>query len=117
MKKNIRKTTYQKGLWGERLALFYLILKGYMPLKQRYKTKVGEIDLIVKKGDLVVFVEVKQQASFERAAYAITPHQQTRLVNAARWFLSAFPHGGALRFDAILLVPWRWPWHIKNIIL
>lgn len=110
-------TSYQKGLLGEWIASFYLMLKGYRILRRRYKTKVGEIDIIAQKGDAVIFVEVKKRSSFEEAAYAITSHQRQRLLNAARWFLTSEAHEGELRFDAILLVPWRMPWHIRNIIV
>lgn len=49
----------EKGIYGETLVEEYLTSKGFEIIERNYKTKIGEIDLIVRKGDLLIFVEVK----------------------------------------------------------
>ena len=111
------RLTYKKGIWGEYAACFFLMCKGYRIKKRRFKTKVGEIDIIAERGGTVCFVEVKHYHSFERGIYAITPKQQQRLHRAAEWYQTKYHITAPLRFDAIILVSWQWPWHIKNILI
>ncbi|TIO58114.1 MAG: YraN family protein, partial [Mesorhizobium sp.] len=54
-----RRKAYRRGHRGEWLAALALMLKGYRILARRHRTKLGEIDLIARRGDLVLFVEVK----------------------------------------------------------
>ena len=62
----------------------------------------------------MAFVEVKARASLDEAAYAVTPRQQGRIVNAAQAWLIAHPEHAEfeLRFDAILIAPRRLPRHV-----
>jgi putative endonuclease len=93
----------------------YLRLKGYGILAMRYRTAVGEVDLIARKGKAVIFVEVKWRPSHEDGALAIQPRQQDRIRRAAEWYLSHTGQQGISgRFDVVLVVPWRLPRHIKN---
>lgn len=111
-----RRTTYAAGKRAEWLALIYLLLKGYRPVAWRYKCPAGEVDLIVARRSLVVFVEVKFRADRDTAAFSLTPKQQSRIIRAAQyWALKNrrnYPE--AMRFDVIALAPWRWPLHIEN---
>lgn len=84
--KPIKSTAYEKGLWAEKFAKFYLRLKGHRFQKSRFKTPVGEIDLITETNDYVVFVEVKMRRSHEQAAYAVTPQQQKITKHGPRLF-------------------------------
>jgi putative endonuclease len=109
------------GLRAERLAAVWLRLKGYRILARRFKTPVGEIDLIVRRGRTIAFVEVKARADLADAAHAISPQARTRIEKAAEWFLSRRvmaqpPHKKAemLRFDMVLVIPGRRPHHITN---
>jgi putative endonuclease len=88
--------------------------KGYRILARRFRTPYGEIDLVAKRRDLVAFVEVKARASLDDAAYAVTPRQQARIVNAAQAWLMTHPDHAEfeLRFDAILIAPRRLPRHL-----
>ena len=61
------KNRQQKGLEGENIAAGYLEARGYDLLERRYRFGHKEIDLIVRKGDLVVFVEVKNRRTEERS--------------------------------------------------
>src|SRR5579859_3351957 len=56
-----RRAAYRRGHAGERLAALRLLLTGYRILARRYRTRVGEIDLIARRGDVVAFVEVKRR--------------------------------------------------------
>ena len=105
-----------RGGRAELLATVLLIFKGYLVLKRRYKTKLGEIDIIAKKGKAIVFVEVKARNNHDDAAYSITERQKKRIEGAARVFLSAHPHYAEkfCRFDAVLVAPMRLPTHITN---
>lgn len=112
----MRKQANQKGRFAESMAAFYLRLKGYSILHKRYKTPMGEVDLIAKRGSWVVFVEVKARQTLEEAVEAIRPQQQQRILKAAELYLSRTPQLAPLnlRFDAILLTPNSWPQHIVN---
>lgn len=98
-----RLGTYQKGLWSEGLAMAALMLKGYRILNWRYKTKVGEIDVIAARGKVLAFVEVKQRGTPEDALYSLTPQMRRRITQAARHYQATHPRCAALiqRFDLI----------------
>ena len=109
-----RLAAFRTGLSAESRAAAYLMAKGYSILARRFRTPYGEIDLVAKKRDLVAFVEVKARASLDDAAYAVTPRQQARIVNAAQAWLMTHPDHAEfeLRFDAILIAPRRLPRHL-----
>ena len=111
-----RIARYRSGLRAERLAEFYLIAKAYLPITRRYKTPYGEIDLIVRRGKTLVFVEVKARKTFEEGAESIHARTQMRIRNAARAFLSTHPEylEHQMRFDAIIIAWYRWPRHITH---
>lgn len=101
-----KKQTYDRGVKSEKIAAWWLRLKGYKILEQRYKTKVGEVDLIARKGNLVIFVEVKARPTVTQALESITPTMQNRIGRAAQYYMSqndltAFD----LRFDLITITP------------
>jgi putative endonuclease len=109
-----RVAAFRTGLSAESRAAAYLMAKGYRILAKRFRTPYGEIDLVAKKRDLVAFIEVKARASLDEAAYAVTPRQQARIVNAAQAWLMAHPEHAEfeLRFDAVLIAPRRLPRHL-----
>jgi putative endonuclease len=104
------------GLWAERLAGWSLRLRGYRVLARRYRTPVGEIDLVVRRGRLVAFVEVKARAGLEPALAALGARQQARTRRAAEWFLLRHPRYAHcdLRFDLVTVQPWRLPRHLAD---
>ena len=79
--------------------------RGFTVIKQRWRGKGGEIDLIVKNGDGLIFVEVKQSRSFERAAQRVSPTQMRRIYSCAEEFLGTQPLGSLtdVRFDVALM--------------
>jgi putative endonuclease len=109
-----RVAAFRTGLSAESRAAALLMAKGYRILARRFKTPHGEIDLVAKKRNLVVFVEVKARARLDDAAYAVTPRQQARIIDAAQGWLMAHPEHAEfdLRFDAILIAPRHLPRHL-----
>src|ERR1700761_7349411 len=109
-----RVAAFQTGLSAEARAAACLMAKGYRILAKRFRTPHGEIDLVARRRNLLVFVEVKARASLDEAAYAVTPRQQARIIAAAQIWLMAHPEHAEydLRFDAMLIAPRRLPRHI-----
>ncbi len=95
--------------------MLVLLAKGYRPLARRYAAAGGEIDLIVARGDTVVFVEVKARETLEDALTAIGAAKRERFSRAARAWLSRYPWTAAKtwRADAVFVAPGRWPRHLK----
>lgn len=111
-----RRKAYRRGHRGEWLAAAALMLKGYRILSRRYRTKLGEIDLIARRGDLVLIVEVKARRTLVEAMEAIARESERRIEGAADLWLSRQPDYGRLsvRFDMVAVLPWRWPVHVEN---
>jgi putative endonuclease len=109
-----RIAAFRTGLSAESRAAAYLMMKGYRILARRYRTPHGEIDILAQRRNLIAFVEVKALASLDEAAYAVTPRQQQRIINAAQGWLAAHPEHAEfeLRFDAMLIAPRRLPRHV-----
>ena len=109
-----RVAAFRTGISAESRAAALLIAKGYRILARRFRTPYGEIDLVARRRNLVAFVEVKARASLDDAAYAVTPRQQQRIVNAAQAWLMAHPEHAEfdLRFDAVLSAPKSLPRHL-----
>jgi len=113
--KNAKKTAaFRLGVSAETRAAIYLAAKGYRTIARRWKTPVGEIDLVVKRGKQIVFVEVKARKGLDEAAESVLLRQRRRIVAAAEAWLAAHPeHAGYdMRFDAVLVSPGRMPQHI-----
>jgi putative endonuclease len=109
-----RVAAFRTGLSAESRAAAFLMAKGYRILAKRFRTPYGEIDLVVRKRNLLAFVEVKARASLDEAAYAVTPRQQQRIIAAAQAWLMAHPEHAEfdMRFDAMLIAPKRLPRHL-----
>jgi putative endonuclease len=112
-----RIKAYRRGNRGEWLAALALILKGYRIVARRYRTKLGEIDLIARRGDLDLIVEVKVRATLIEAMDAIARQSERRIEAATDLWLSCQPDHGRLsiRFDMVAVLPRRWPVHVENI--
>lgn len=112
-------STELKGYLGELLACIVLICKGFSIVARRYKTKYGEIDIIARKRDLLVFVEVKARKNDEKCFIAITPRQMKRIQNASQIFISRHSQYARFftRYDVILVANWSFPLHIENITM
>ena len=104
------KNRQQKGLDGEEIAAEYLKAQGYDLLEHRYRFGHKEIDLIARKDDLIIFVEVKNRRSdsFGPANLSLTPRKQRNLIAAAEGYLlekELIEDRQQFRFDVILLHP------------
>jgi putative endonuclease len=111
-----RERAYRRGRWSEALCRALLRLKLYRILARSYRVPVGEIDIVARRGRTLVFVEVKARDSFLTAAEAIGPRQRQRIARAASLFMAQHPAlaGCALRFDVMLVRPWRLPRHLAG---
>jgi putative endonuclease len=110
-----RQSAFRLGVSAEGRAALLLAAKGYRELARRWKSPLGEVDLVMRRGRTIVFVEVKARARIDDAAWAVLPRQQRRIVGAAEAWLAAHPeHAGYdVRFDAVLVAPRRLPQHIE----
>ena len=109
------KTYREQGHLAEFLAAWMLRVKGYRILKRRYKTPLGEIDLIAKRGWTLIAVEVKYRPSVLLAGEAISLKQRKRIEMALSLYLNKLrwtPKN--IRFDAVYLIPYKWPKHVMN---
>ena len=94
------------GLEGERAAAEFLEARGYRILERNYRTKLGELDLIAKDGDTLVFIEVKVRLNdrFGGPAAAITSAKQARIARLAQQYVVSRRLVGRLcRFDVVLI--------------
>ena len=109
-----RRKAYRSGHTGEWLAALRLRLAGYRILARRYRTKMGEIDLVARRGGVLAFVEVKKRGDLTTGMEAVTPMARQRIRRAAELYVRRNPALGelALRFDVIVITPFAWPRHI-----
>ncbi|HED04101.1 MAG TPA: YraN family protein [Candidatus Fraserbacteria bacterium] len=98
-------STVDTGRQAEDRAADYLRLRGYQIVCRNYRWRGGEIDLIAREGDCLVFVEVKARRGrgYGLPEEAVTPHKQHKLVRTARRYLTEHPTALALRFDVVAL--------------
>ncbi|HLK82765.1 MAG TPA: YraN family protein [Xanthobacteraceae bacterium] len=110
-----RRIAFRFGLSAESRAAAFLIAKGYRILARRFRTPLGEIDIVARRRGVLVFVEVKARESFDSAAEAIGKRQQSRIISAAQLWLAAHPEDAMrdMRFDAVLVVPGCLPRHLQ----
>jgi putative endonuclease len=109
-----RVAAHFTGLSAESRAAAYLVAKGYRIVARRFKTPVGEVDIVARRRDVLVFIEVKARNTLDDAAFAVLPRQQQRIAAAAGAWLASHPEDAesAIRFDAILVAPRSIPRHI-----
>jgi len=91
------------GKWGEKTALAYLENKGYTVIKQGFRSRFGEIDLIVKNKEFLVFVEVKtrKNANFAHAKEYVSKVKQRKIIATANYWLAKRPTNLQPRFDVV----------------
>lgn len=110
-----RRAAEAAGRRGERIAGWWLRLKGWQILARRVKTKAGEVDLIARRTGLVAFVEVKLRRTAAELDMAIDERRLARVAAAAEVLMAEYAlPGDDIRVDVILIargVPLR---HIEN---
>jgi putative endonuclease len=109
-----RVAAFGLGLSAESRAAAYLVAKGYRIAARRFRSPVGEVDIVARRGSVLVFVEVKARATLDAAAESLQTRQQRRIAAAAAAWLSLNPHDvdKNIRFDAVLVAPGKIPRHI-----
>ena len=112
-----RRAAERRGQRAESLAAVWLILKGYRILARRVRTPAGEVDLVARRGDTLVAVEVKARASLQAAVDSVSPRQRWRVARGLESFVAGRPALARLdrRFDLVAVRPWRWPVHLIDI--
>jgi putative endonuclease len=109
-----RVAAFRQGLSAEKRAVLLLMAKGFRIAARRYKTPVGELDIVARRRQVLLFVEVKARARHDEAAEAVTPRQRKRIVAAAQHWLASHPDDCTkyIRFDVISVTAWGFPRHI-----
>jgi putative endonuclease len=114
--KSDRQQRDATGRRAEIMSAWLLRLKGYRVLAQRFKTPVGEIDLIARRASVIAFIEVKARPSTAAALESVSPRQRKRIARAAMVFVQKRPDlaDNQMRFDLILVTPGHLPHHIVD---
>ncbi|MBC7521853.1 MAG: YraN family protein [Sandarakinorhabdus sp.] len=108
-----RRRNDAKGRRAETIAALFLQMKGYRILARRVQTRVGEIDLVARKGDTLVFVEVKARATLDSGLFALHPAARRRIEAASRVLAPRYAgRCTTTRIDAVLVRPWALPVHM-----
>jgi putative endonuclease len=98
------------------VAAAFLRLKGWTILGQRVRTRVGEVDLVARRGKVLAFVEVKARATDEAADWSLDRQRLRRVADASNLLLPRFlGTADTVRIDAIYIVPWRLPRHLVDV--
>ena len=110
-----REQAEKRGRRGEWIAAWWLRLQGWRILDSRVKTKLGEIDLIARRGGILAFCEVKTRRTAQELDYAVDEYRLRRVLAAARLLTPRYarPNDG-VRIDVILIAPGRWPRRIED---
>lgn len=112
-----RRQAYKKGHKGEYLANWALRLKGYRIVASRFKTKSGEVDIIARRGKLILMVEVKARSTLEQAMDAVSTTALRRIEAAGdEWLAKQADYAQlSVRYDLMAVLPRRWPIHVEAI--
>ncbi len=111
-----RVAAFRLGLSAESRAALWLMAKGYRIAARRWKTPLGEVDIVARRGRTLVFAEVKARERADEAAEAVTERSRRRIIAAAELWLAHRPADAHchIRFDVVLVTPGKLPQHIAN---
>jgi len=111
-----RRRALRRGRLGETAALWLLRCKGYRILARGLRLEVGEIDILARRGRLLVAVEVKRRDDRTAAAEAVGGRQRRRIARALAAYAARDPRLAGLdcRFDAVLIARGCWPLHLED---
>jgi putative endonuclease len=111
-----RLAAERRGRQGERIAGWWLRLKGWSIVARRVRTPLGEVDLVARRGAMVAFVEVKARADGAALDEAIDARRLARVAAAAECLAADYLRpGDDMRIDVILLAPGHRPRHLENV--
>lgn len=111
-----RQVAFRTGISAESRAAALLVAKGFRILARRWRSPVGEIDIVARRRHLLVFMEVKARHSLDDAAESVTERQRQRIIAAAEAWIATYPDPSIhdMRFDAMLVAPGKMPKHIQG---
>ena len=111
-----RREALRRGTRAEGLAALWLRLRGWRIVQRNFRCRQGEIDIIARKGNLVIFVEVKARTGLQQAVVAVDASSQRRISAAGMKWIAARPDGAELswRCDIVAVRPWRLPVHLED---
>jgi len=111
-----RQQAEKRGRQAERIAGWWLRLKGWQIVGRRMRTPAGEVDLVARRGSMLAFVEVKARADEDTAAISLDRYRLRRVAVAAERLAPRYMRDGDnVRIDAIFVVPGRWPRHLPDV--
>lgn len=111
-----KQAAEKRGRQAERIAAWWLRLKGWQILARRARTAAGEVDLVARRGGMIAFVEVKARATAADLDLAIDERRLSRVAAAAEiLFHDLAKPGDDMRIDVMLLAPGRPPRHLANV--
>jgi putative endonuclease len=106
-----------RGRSGERIAAWWLRLKGWRILERRMRVPQGEIDIIAARGSTIAFVEVKTRATATDLNSATDRYRMRRVIAAAQALSGRYAERYTdMTIDLILITPWRLPRHITDAV-
>jgi putative endonuclease len=117
----LKKQAQKRGRWGEWRCRVALNLTGWSVLQHGYTSQpgsgAGEIDLIARRGRVITFIEVKTRPDIKQGLEAVSADQQARITRGAERFLARHPNLADLdlRFDVMVVRPWRWPVRFADV--
>jgi len=110
-----RQRAEASGRRGERVAGWWLRLRGWRILDRRVRTPAGEVDIVARRGTIIAFVEVKTRATAAELDFAIDHRRLTRVAAAAEYLMPRYAGSGDdIRIDVILIAPGTRPRTIEN---
>jgi putative endonuclease len=111
-----RRKAWRRGHFSEYLAALFLLSKGYRIVAIRHRTRLGEIDIIARRKDLAIFVEVKARRREREAIDAVSYDAQRRIRAASDlWLARQKGYAGlSQRYDIVAILPGSWPRHFPD---
>lgn len=111
-----RRRAERFGRLAEELCAWHLRLRGYRIVARGYRCAAGEIDIVARRGRVLAIIEVKARRDVAAAAESLGRRQRRRIARAAADFTARRPHWADhfLRFDVMLVRPWRTPLHLAG---
>ena len=120
--RNKKEKAHAYGMRAEKLAAWYLRCKCYRILAERYRNHGGEIDIVAKKGDTLIAIEVKARRTIAECEDSVPVWKRQKIARAVEGLLAGQSKIAGLtgrvpsniRFDAIWIAPGHWPVHIQD---
>jgi putative endonuclease len=111
-----RQAAEQRGRRAETIAAWWLRLHGWSIVARRARVPGGEVDLVARRRHVLAFVEVKQRATADAAAWSLDQYRLRRVAVAAERLAARHARPGDLiRIDALFIVPGRLPRHLPDV--